>query len=267
MDIGKKTNEMDTKNGVSVLAIASGKGGVGKTSISTNLAIALSMRGKSVVLFDADLGLANVDIALGIKPQYTIEHVIRGEKTLEEVIYEGPGGIRIIPAASGIAHIAALSAAEQSELIRSFSELSYPIDHLIVDISAGIDSNVLTFVSACQEVVVVVCDEPTSITDAYALIKVLNKERDITRVKVLANMVTDEGHGRFLCEKISHVVDRFLDVHGSYLGAIPYDDYLRKSVRQQRPVIQAYPTSEAARSIKLLAERVDAFPSPAGELG
>lgn len=246
----------DSNSNISVLAIASGKGGVGKTSISTNLAIALAQGGSSVMLFDADLGLANVDIALGIKPKYTIDHVIRAEKTLEEVIVEGPEGIRIVPAASGVARMAALSASEQAGLIRSFGELPYQIDHLIVDISAGIDSNVLSFVSACQEVVVVVCDEPSSITDAYALIKVLNRERGTKSVKILANMVNDENHGKFLCQKITQVVDRFLDVQVSYLGAVPFDDYLKKSVRQQRAVVQAYPRSEAAKALGKVAKKI-----------
>lgn len=242
---------------ISVIAIASGKGGVGKTSISTNIALALAKRGRSVMLFDADLGLANVDIALGIKPKYNIEHVIRGEKTLEEVIVEGPNGVRIVPASSGIAHMASLSVSEQAGLIRSFGDLPYPVDHLIVDISAGIDSNVLTFVSACQEVLVVVCDEPTSITDAYALIKVLNRERDIKHVKIVANMVNDEGHGKFLANKLTQVVDRFLDVRVDYLGAVPYDDYMKKAARQQKAVTQAYPTSESGRALTLLAKRID----------
>lgn len=250
--------EEDIENSaVSVLAIASGKGGVGKTSISSNLAIALSKLNKSVMLFDADLGLANVDIALGIKPKYNVDHVIRGEKTLEEVIVEGPAGVHIVPAASGVARMAALSEAEQAGLIRAFSDLPYPVDHLIVDISAGIDSNVLTFIGACQEVIVVVCDEPSSITDAYALIKVLNRERGTKHVKILSNMVRDEANGKALCAKITKVVDRFLDVQVSYLGAIPYDDYMKKSVKQQKAVTLAYPSSESAKAIKTVAEKVN----------
>jgi len=252
---------------VSVLAIASGKGGVGKTSISSNLAISLAKLDNSVMLFDADLGLANVDIALGIKPKYTIDHVIRGEKTLEEVIVEGPAGVRIVPAASGVARMAALSESEQAGLIRSFSDISEPVDHLIVDISAGIDSNVLSFVSACQDVIVVVCDEPSSITDAYALIKVLNRERGNKSVKILANMVVDEGHGRVLCEKITKVVDRFLDVQISYLGAVPYDDYMKKAVKQQKAVTIAYPSSESARAIKSVAEKIDRAGSASNGVG
>lgn len=259
MNIQNQTaiEESPENSGVSVLALASGKGGVGKTSISSNLAISLAKLDKSVMLFDADLGLANVDIALGIKPKFNIDHVMRGEKTLEEIIVEGPAGVHIVPAASGVARMAALSESEQAGLIRSFSDLPYPVDHLIVDISAGIDSNVLTFIGACQEVIVVVCDEPSSITDAYALIKVLNRERGTKHVKILANMVNDEAHGRVLCQKITQVVDRFLDVQVSYLGAVPYDDYMKKSVKRQKAVTLAYPSSESAKAIKAVAEKID----------
>ena len=259
--------DMQTESAVSVLAIASGKGGVGKTSISSNLAVSLAKLGKSVMLFDADLGLANVDIALGIKPKYNIDHVIRGEKRLQDVIVEGPGGVQIVPAASGVARMAALSDIEQAGLIRAFSDLPNEVDHLIVDISAGIDSNVLTFVGACQDVVVVVCDEPSSITDAYALIKVLNKERGHKAVKILANMVADEAHGRMLCDKITKVVDRFLDVQISYLGAVPYDDYMKKSVKQQKVVTIAYPSSESAKAIKSVAEKIDSTSSGTSSAG
>ena len=259
--------EMLESSNVSVIALASGKGGVGKTSISTNLAISLAKLDNSVMLFDADLGLANVDIALGLKPKFNIDHVIRGEKTLQEIIVEGPAGVHIVPAASGVARMAALSESEQAGLIRSFGELDYPVDHLIVDISAGIDSNVLSFIGACQDVIVVVCDEPSSITDAYALIKVLNRERGNKSVKILANMVTDDAHGRLLCEKISKVVDRFLDVQVSYLGAVPYDDYLRKSVKQQKAVTIAYPSCESAKAIRAVAEKIDAAGALSGGAG
>ncbi len=239
-----------------VMAITSGKGGVGKTNVSINLAVALSRLGRSVVLFDADLSLANVDIALGLKPKYDLRHVISGERSLEEILVEGPEGIRIVPATSGLSSMTTLSQQQRAGVVKAFSELSFPIDSLIVDTSAGIEPSVLTFASACQDVIVVVCDEPSSITDAYALIKVLSKECSLERFQILANMVVDEHHGRQLYEKITRVTDRFLDVYLGYLGAVPLDDYLRKAVQKQDAVVRVYPRSKSARALNKIAANI-----------
>lgn len=249
---------MSEPSPINIMAITSGKGGVGKTNIAVNLAVSLASQGRQVVLFDADLGLANVDIALGLKPQYDIRHVIAGERTLEEILVEGPEGIRIVPASSGISGMTNLSTSEQAGLVRAFGELSFPVDTLIVDTGAGIDLNVQTFSSACQTIVVVICDEPTSITDAYALIKVLNKECGVKRFELLANMVDSEAEGRQLYGKVSRVADRFLDVHLGYLGAVPRDVYLRKAVQQQGAVVQLYPRSQSAQALLKLADNIDA---------
>lgn len=241
---------------MNVIAITSGKGGVGKTNVAVNLAVSLAKQGRSVVLFDADLGLANVDVALGIKCKFNISHVISGERTLEEVIVEGPQGIRIVPATSGVSSMTTLSVQERAGLVRAFSDLTFEVDTLIVDVGAGIDQTVQNFASACQEIIVVICDEPASITDAYALIKVLNKECGVKRFHVLANMVESENQGRQLYGKIAGVADRFLDVHLGFLGAIPRDEFLRKAVRQQSPVSLLYPGSESSLAFKKLSEVV-----------
>jgi len=257
MTQAQKLDRMPASTPLNVMAITSGKGGVGKTNVAVNLAVSLADQGRCVVLLDADLGLANVDITLGLKPKYDISHVIEGEKSLEEIIVRGPSGIHIVPASSGISSMTSLSNEQQASLIRSFSDLAMPVDTLIVDTGAGIDLNVRAFSSACQTVVVVLCDEPTSITDAYALIKVLNTQCGIKKFELLANMVDGESQGRALYGKVCRVADRFLDVHLGYLGAIPRDNYLRKAVQQQGPVVQLYPRSPSAQSLKKLAADVD----------
>lgn len=248
--------QLSAPSAVNVIAVTSGKGGVGKTNIAVNLAVSMARQGREVVLFDADLSLANVDIALGLKPRYDIRHVMSGERTLEEILLEGPEGVRIVPASSGISSMTDLSTPERAGLISAFSELTIPIDTLIVDTGAGIDSSVLSFSSACQSIIVVICDEPTSITDAYALIKVLNKECGVKKFQLLANMVDNESQGRLLYGKLSRVAERFLDVSLGYLGAIPRDSYLRKAVQQQSAVVEVYPRCPSAQALMKVADNI-----------
>jgi flagellar biosynthesis protein FlhG len=227
-----------------------------------NLSVALSEAGKRVMLMDADLGLANVDVLLGLHPKSNLSHVIDGKRTLEEVIMEGPSGILVVPAASGVKRLAELSTMENAGLIRAFSELNHDVDTLIIDTAAGINESVTSFSRAAQEVVVVVCDEPASITDAYALIKVLSLEYDIQHFRVLANQVQSAQEGRELFNKISRVTDRYLDVTLEFMGVVPHDDYLRKAVRKQRAVVQAYPRSRSSIAFKNLAQKTDKWPVP-----
>jgi len=258
---------MAQPNPVRVIAITSGKGGVGKTNVSVNLAVALSDAGKRVMLLDADLGLANVDVLLGLKPDSNLSHVIDGKRTLEEVIVKGPSDILVVPAASGVKRLAELSVMENAGLIRAFSELNHDVDTLIIDTAAGINESVTSFSRAAQEVVVVVCDEPASITDAYALIKVLNTEYGIQHFRVLANQAHSAQEGRELFNKISRVTDRYLDVTLEFMGVVPYDDYLRKAVRKQRAVVQAFPRSRSATAFKNLAQKTDKWPVPSAAGG
>ncbi len=252
---------------VKVIAVSSGKGGVGKTNVSVNLAAALSALGRQVMLMDADLGLGNVDVLLGLSPRRNLGHVIEGRSTLEEVIIDGPGGIKIVPASSGIQRMADLSHAEHIGLIRSFSELSDELDYLIVDTAAGISDGVVSFARAARDVLVVVCDEPSSITDAYALIKVLNCGYGVQRLHIVANRTRDAEEGQRLFEKLSKATTRFLDVTLDYAGCIPEDEFLRNAVQRQRPVVLAYPGSAAARAYGELARRVEKWPLPTSAEG
>jgi len=247
---------------VQVIAVASGKGGVGKTNVSVNLSLALVESGKDVLLLDADLGLANVDLLLGLHSEYNLSHVITGERTLEEVIVEGPEGLKIIPAASGTQMMSELSPSQHAGVIRAFSELSTPIDVLMVDAAAGISDSVISFTKASNEVIVVVCDEPTSLTDAYALMKVLNTDHGVQRFNILANSVRSPQEGLNLFAKLSRVTDHYLDVTLDYMGAVPYDEYLIKAVKKQRAVMQSYPQSPSSLAFRKLAKKANSWPMP-----
>ncbi|MES9942844.1 MAG: MinD/ParA family protein [Candidatus Thiodiazotropha sp. 6PLUC2] len=252
---------------VRVIAVTGGKGGVGKTNISANLGIALSEMGRRVMLLDADMGLANLDVVLGLHAKLNLSHVMRGEASLEDIIVTGPKGLRVVPGASGIQHMAEMSPAENAGLIHAFSELANDVDILLIDTAAGISDLVISFSRAAQEQIVVVCDEPASITDAYAIIKLLNREHGISRFRILANMVKTVQEGRDLYNKMCRVTDQYLDVMLSYMGSIPYDEQLRKAVKSQKPVVEAFPRSRVAQAFKNLAKKADNWPVPTGVSG
>jgi flagellar biosynthesis protein FlhG len=252
---------------VSVTAVTGGKGGVGKTSVAVNLAAALSQRGRRVVLLDGDLGLANADVLLGLSPAYTLAHVLSGERTLEEVLIEAPQGFQLLPAASGCAELAQLGPEEHLALVRAFSSLPMQLDHLIVDTAAGLSHGVLQFSQAAQHVLIVLCDEPASLTDAYALVKVLSRKHGVHRFYVLANQIRSQRTGAQLFESFARVAARFLDVTLEFAGEIPADEALRRSVREQRTVVDAYPGCPAARALKKLAASADTWPIPQGPRG
>lgn len=245
---------------VRVIAITSGKGGVGKTNISVNLGVVLSQMGRRVALLDADMGLANVDILLGLSPKYNLSHVLSGEKSLEDIMLTGPAGLKVIPASSGVQQMAELSNIEQAGVIRAFSEIDRSLDVLIVDTAAGISSSVVNFARACQEIIVVVCDEPTSLTDAYAYIKLLNRDYGLNKFHIVANMVQSIAQGQQLFNKLAKVTDKYLDVTLNYTGAVPFDEYLRKSVQKQTPVLEAFPRSKAALAIRNVALKIEGWP-------
>jgi len=261
-DQASSLRRMNQSRLVKVIAVTGGKGGVGKTNVTLNTAIAMAKMGKRVMVLDADLGLANVDVMLGLRVEKNLSHVLSGECTLDEVLVLGPHGILIAPATSGTQSMTELTAVEHAGLIRAFGELRTNIDVLLVDTAAGISDMVLSFSKASQDIMMVVCDEPTSLTDAYALIKLLNREHGVFKFKVVANMVRDMREGQELFAKLSKVTDRFLDVALELVATIPYDENIRKSVRKQKAIVDAFPGSPAAIAIKSLAEKAVGWSIP-----
>lgn len=250
-----------------VIAVTGGKGGVGKTTVSVNLALAMIQAGQRTLLLDTDLGLANVDVMLGLSPKYTLADVFAGRCTLKETIIEGPKGLMVVPAASGKRHMTELLPQQHIGLVNAVSELDIPLDVMIVDTPAGISDSVLTFCQAAQEVILVVLDEPASVTDAYALCKILSRDRGVNRIQVLANQVPNVNEGRAVFEKLERVTSRFLDVTLSYLGAIPRDEWLRLSIQRQEPVVEAFPTAPAALAFKEIVRKIGKWQAQKGPRG
>jgi len=246
---------------VKVYAVCSGKGGVGKTNVATNLAIALGNLGRNVALLDADVSLANVDVLLGLQPRYNLSHVVAGEADLESTVLAGPGNVRIFPASSGNFRMTDLPVASQVNLIRAFSALADQPDVLVVDTSSGISPEVARFVQAAQHAVVVVCDEPASITDAYALIKVFSRNYGISRFNVVTNRSRRKQSGKQLFDKLRRVTDSYLDVVLRHLADVPEDRFLVKAVQEQRAVLDAYPSSVSGAAFTELGNAADALPA------
>ncbi|HEX7026364.1 MAG TPA: P-loop NTPase [Gammaproteobacteria bacterium] len=260
MELNTQTTGTSRFLPIQVIAVTGGKGGIGKTNVSINLAVALSNRGRSVMLLDANLGMANVDVMLGLQCQYNLSHLLNGERDLDEIIVKGPSDILVVPAASGVQRMVKLSAAEHTGLIHAFSEVSERMNTLIIDTAAGIIDSVISFTRAAHEVIVVVCDEPASIADASALIRVLCKEHDVSRFRVLTNMVESFSQGKKAYEKLLGTVSNALDVTLEYIGFIPFDEHLRKAVQRRRAVVNAFPESASATAFTDLAATVDHWP-------
>lgn len=240
-----------------VICVTSGKGGVGKTNITANLAYALAKKGRAVLVLDADLNLANIDVLLGLTPKCNLQHVFAGEKTLSEVLVKGPAGFSILPGSSGILELADLTESQKLYFLEEMETLGRGLDFLLIDTAAGINNNVVYFNLAAQERIVVLTPEPTSLTDAYALIKVLSGRHDVKRFRILVNQSSGEKEALAVFRKLSVVTDRFLQTLSlDYLGYIPHDAKLGKAVRGQRLVTEAFVSSPAANSFFQLAEQL-----------
>lgn len=239
-----------------ILAITSGKGGVGKTSITVNLAIALARLGKKVIIFDADLGLANVDVLLGICPKFNLRHVVAGGLSITDVMVKGPEGIEIVPAANGLRELADIPDSSRDYLVRLLSDLENRADFVLIDTGAGLSSNVVGFVLACDEVVAITTPEPTAMTDAYAIIKVIYRDSPEAHVYLVTNGVKDHNEGQRVARRMNMIVGRFLNTHVDHLGCVPVDPFVSKAVMLQRPFVIEFPRSPAAVGIQAIAERL-----------
>ena len=239
-----------------VLAITSGKGGVGKTNIVANLGFAFRGLGQKVLILDADMGLGNLDVLLGIAPKHNLSHVFSGELEIEEVIEEGPGGLKILPASSGIQELTHLSNEQKMLILSELDCLVEDIDILLIDTAAGISSNVMDFNVSAHEIIVVVSPEPTSITDAYALMKVLSMRYAEKCCKLLVNMVSSEQEGLEVYRQLELVTHRFLDIEIEYLGCILFDEKITKGIKRQKLISELFPGSKASRCFVDLAQKI-----------
>lgn len=263
MDQAERLREMVRKHNAPnrnarVITVTSGKGGVGKSSISVNLGIALSQAGKKVIILDADFGLANIEVMLGIRPKYNVADLIYRDMSIADIITKGPEGIGFISGGSGIQEMNNLVKDQITHLIQKLAELDTLADIIVVDTGAGITDSVMEFITASSDVLLVTTPEPTSITDAYALLKILHRKVDFstddTVIRMISNRVPSVEEGQELYDKLSAVVEKFLQVKIKYLGAVLQENQVSKAVIHQQPAITLYPNSNFSKSIKEFAD-------------
>lgn len=251
-----------------VLAVTGGKGGVGKTLTTANLGLCLSRLGMRTLLIDGDFGLANLDVVLNLRAPFTLDDVLAGERYLHDIIIDGPEGLRVVPAGSGLLKVSELSRAHKILLMDQLESLDEEFDIVIIDTPAGISQNVQYWTASAVEVVVVVTPEPASMADAYATMKVLSQTTHQSRFRMIANMVRSDAEGLMVYEKMATIAEEHLRIGVDFLGSIPFDETVRTAVRERVPFVQRYPFSAAARgmravSAQLVAERNRA-PKPKG---
>jgi len=246
-----------------VVAVTSGKGGVGKTNISVNLATLAAAQGQRVLLIDADLGLANSHIVLGVAPRYHLGHLLDGTVDIDEVLAHGPHGLRVLSASSGVQEMTRLDDAQRLRLVTALDPLDDRFDLVLIDCGAGIGDNVVFFAGAAQMTLLVVTPEPTSLTDAYAAVKVLSQRAGVRHFSVVVNWASDEAQARDIFQKLARVTDRFLQAKVSYVGSLPRDENVQRSVMAQQPVVDLYPQSPASRALGHLARSILAWMPPA----
>jgi flagellar biosynthesis protein FlhG len=255
---GKRGANKDcsTRHRVRMISVTSGKGGVGKTNIAANLAYLLSRMNQKMMILDADAGLANIDVILGINSPYNLSHVLNGERSLEDTLVDGPGGIKILPSASGIPEMTELSRGQKLTLIDELNSLNKSLDFILIDTGAGISSNVMYFNMAAREIIVVTSPEPTALTDAYALIKVLYQRHAKKRFRLIVNMVRNPSEAKEVYGRLSNATDQFLNLTIEYLGYVLLDEKVKQAILQQKAVAEIYPNSPATICMAKIAEKI-----------
>lgn len=252
--------EEQEKEPARVIAVTSGKGGVGKSSVSVNLAVSFAQMGKKVVILDADFGLANVEVMFGVIPKYNLSDLLYNGRELKEILCEGPEGIQFISGGSGIANLADFDKEQLKRLINKMTELEKMTDVVIIDTGAGINPSVLEFLISSPETILITTPEPTSVTDSYALLKALSMTEGFneknTAIKMIANRVSGENEGKGLYEKLSMVVSQFLNIKIDFLGSISQDDYIMKAIMKQKPVTVMYPNAAASKQFEAIAKKL-----------
>lgn len=238
-----------------VIAVTSGKGGVGKTNVSVNLALLLAQKGKKVLLVDADMGLANVDILFGIIPQHTLLNVLNGQKTLPEIIIEGPLGVRLVASGSGgVQELADMNETQRNKFLQALSDMQHDSDIILIDTGAGLHRNVLAFVLAADEILIVTTPEPTALMDAYGMIKITQREKKNPIIRILINMASNQAEADEAGKKLVVLSKRFLNLDVNYLGFVPRDPGMIRAVKEQKPIVLTNPLNPSAVSLLKLTD-------------
>ena len=251
--------DLNPHQATKVLSVTSGKGGVGKTAVVANIGLGLARSGHKVLILDADLGLANIDVVFGLTPLYNLNHFFSGESDLESIMVTGPHDIRILPAGSGLQSFIQLDSDHKLKLLDGLDSLNIEFDYLLIDTEAGISENVTYFNTAAQEILLVTTPDPTAITDVYALMKLLSTRYHEKHFNLVVNMVSSEEEALDVYRKLSIVSNRYLDISIDYFGSIPFDRQMAEAIRKQQAIVELYPNSDTARAFIALADRIAAI--------